>query len=114
MINKALGYQTEYQESTLTAQDIRALPGLTLLEFGTAWCQHCQAASQAVKKALEAYPTLHHIKLIDGKGKRLGRAYQVKQWPTFIYLQNGEELGRLVRPRHSESIQQLLAKNRCE
>lgn len=109
METNALEYQLEYQESTLTAAQVRGLSGATLLEFGIAWCGHCQAANIAIKTALQTTPTLRHLKIIDGKGKRLGRAYKVKQWPTLIFLENGQELGRLVRPLQSESILELFA-----
>jgi len=111
METNTLGYQPEYQETSLTAEQVRNLSGATLLEFGTAWCGHCQAANTAIKTALQTTPTLRHLKIIDGKGKRLGRAYKVKQWPTLIFLENGQELGRLVRPLQCESVLELLAMN---
>ncbi|HEY0843684.1 thioredoxin family protein [Methylotenera sp.] len=60
--------------------------------------------------AINAYPNIHHIKIEDGKGQRLGRTYAVKLWPTLILLQDGVEIERLVRPLSKASISAALAK----
>ena len=41
---------------------------------------------------------LPHWKVEDGKGKPLGRSFQVKLWPTVILLRDGTEVARVVRP----------------
>jgi len=85
-------------------------PGATLVEFGAGWCDHCQAAQANIGAAINAYPNIHHIKIEDGKGQRLGRTYAVKLWPTHILLQDGVEIERLVRPLSETSITTALAK----
>ena len=35
-----------------TRADVDALPGLTVLEFGTTWCGHCRPAQPAIAPAL--------------------------------------------------------------
>ena len=45
----------------------------------------------------------------DGAGRRLGRYFSVKLWPTLILLKNGEELGRVIRPTDVKAVQELLA-----
>lgn len=84
--------------------------GATLVEFGAAWCGHCQAAQASIGAAIHAYPHIHHIKIEDGKGQRLGRTYAVKLWPTLIFLQDGVEVERLVRPLSEQFITAALAK----
>ena len=54
-------------------------------------------------------PTLRHIKVEDGSGRPLGRSYRVKLWPTLIFLRDGMELARLVRPGDADAIDQALA-----
>jgi len=106
-----LGFQPEYQEETITSSEVSGLQGLTLLEFGAPWCPHCQLGSELVKTAFSEhseYSALRHIKVFDGKGKRLGRAFKVKLWPTLILLQDGNEVARLVRPTELSPVQQLL------
>lgn len=100
----------DYEEEPFTFDQIGQLSGITLLEFGAPWCGHCQAASPAIKEAVTEHSELRHIKIYDGKGKRLGRTFKVKLWPTLILLHDGNEVASLVRPLHSDEIRQLLSK----
>lgn len=88
--------------------EVQALPGWTLLEFGTDWCGHCRAAQPALAEALSAHPQWRHLKIEDGPGRLLGRAYRVKLWPTLVLLRDGQELARLVRPTEAGPILQAL------
>lgn len=88
--------------------DIDALTGSTLLQFGTNWCGHCQAAQPSVVQALADHPDVRHIKVEDGPGRVLGRSFSVKLWPTLVFLQDGREVGRLVRPVASAPIRDML------
>ncbi|MDF1484798.1 thioredoxin family protein [Ramlibacter sp. H39-3-26] len=93
------------------AQDaIAALRGAALLEFGTAWCGHCQAAQPLVAAALAAHPGLPHIRVEDGKGRPLGRTFHVKLWPTLVFLHDGREVARLVRPASAADVAAALAR----
>ena len=87
---------------------VDALPGLTLLEFGTDWCGHCRAAQSARAEALPACRNWQHLKVEDGPGRALGRSYRVKLWPTLVLLRDGQEVARLVRPTQAADIQQAL------
>lgn len=87
-----------------TPAEVEALPGLTLLEFGTSWCGHCRAAEPAVVSALSQHAQWRHIKVEDGPGQALGRSFRVKLWPTLVLLRDGQEVGRLVRPTQSADI----------
>lgn len=75
-----------------------------LLQFGTNWCTHCQAAQPLIRAALEQYPHVHHIMAEDGKGHPLGRSFAVKLWPTLIFIRQGKEVKRLVRPESTDAI----------
>jgi thioredoxin 1 len=84
--------------------DLDALRGLTLLEFGTDWCGHCRAAKPFLEEALAQHPQWQYLKIEDGPGKALGRSYRVKLWPTLVLLQDGQEVGRLVRPARVQDL----------
>jgi thioredoxin 1 len=102
------GFNFEYNEDAPTAAEVAATTGYAVLEFGTAWCGHCQAALPAIQEVLSEH-SLPHIKVFDGKGRPLGRAFHVKLWPTLILLHDGSEVGRLVRPTQAGEVRALLA-----
>jgi thioredoxin 1 len=89
--------------------EVEALAGATVLEFGTPWCGHCRAAQPLIAAALRDHPGVRHLKIVDASGRRLGRSYQVKLWPTLIFLKDGRELARVVRPREETAIRTALA-----
>ena len=98
-----------YSADAPTREHVDTLAGLVLLDFGTNWCGHCQAAHQPVAAALSVYPGLSHVRVEDGPGRPLGRSFKVKLWPTLILLRDGHEIARLVRPTEAAAVAQWLA-----
>ena len=101
-------YDAIYHAEAPKRAALDASRGLQLLEFGADWCGHCQAAQPAVRTVLEALADLPHRKVEDGPGRRLGRSYRVKLWPTLILLCDGVEVGRVVRPTTVDEVNGLL------
>ena len=99
-----------YVSETLTRAEVDALAGATVLNFGANWCEHCQAAQTPVMQAMAAHAGVRHIKIEDGAGRPLGRSYRVKLWPTLIFLKDGVEVDRVVRPVDSAALLQALAR----
>lgn len=95
---------TAYQNPGPSREEIDATQGPVVLEFGTPWCGHCQGAAPKVTQALAAHPGVTHIKVEDGPGRRLGRSFEVKLWPTLVFLKDGEEQARVVRPESAEEV----------
>lgn len=58
---------------------------------------------------LAQHPAVRHLRIEDGPGRRLGRSFRVKLWPTLVFLQRGVEVARLVRPTDVREIEQALA-----
>ena len=100
---------TPYSPVEPPRAEVDALAGATVLDFGTDWCGHCQAAQPLVDRVLEGHPAVRHLKVEDGKGRPLGRSFGVKLWPTLVFLRDGLEVARLVRPGDSASIAEALA-----
>ena len=92
-----------------TREEVAALAGPTLLEFGTPWCGYCRGAQPFIAEALAIHPAVRHVKIHDGPGQPLGRSFRVTLWPTLVFLEDGVERDRLVRPRESAPIEQALA-----
>lgn len=93
-----------------TPEAISAMRGPVVLEFGTTWCGHCIAAQPLVEAALTARPGVPHMRVEDGRGRRLGRAYRVKLWPTLVFMRDGIEQARVVRPTDRHDIEEALAR----
>jgi thioredoxin 1 len=100
---------TEYAEKEPTRSEVDALAGATLLEFGSPWCGYCRRAQPLIAEAMAAHPQVRHVKIADASGRRLGRSFRVKLWPTLVFLADGKEVGRLIRPDDAGSIEQGLA-----
>ena len=73
------------------------------------WCGYCRAVQPLLADAFADHPHVRHIKLADASGRPLGRSFHVKLWPTLVFLNNGRETGRLVRPRNADAIRRSLA-----
>lgn len=97
-----------YDEAQPTRDEVDALPGTTLLVFGTNWCGYCRQAARPLDAALADHPGVRVIKVEDGRGRPLGRSFRVKLWPTLIVLADGVEVARLVRPTRRAPIDEAL------
>ena len=97
-----------YTESAPTRAEVDALPGATVIEFGTNWCGFCSAAQPYIEQAMASHPKLRHLKIEDGPGRPLGRSFRVKLWPTLIFMKDGAELARVIRPSSTQAISDAL------
>jgi len=93
-----------------TRAQIDALDGPTLVEFGSPRCGYCRAVQPLLGAALVDHPRVRHIKIADGIGHPLGRSFGVKLWPTLVFLIQGKEATRLIRPDDASEIRQALAR----
>ena len=100
----------DYAEKEPQREEVDALPGATLLEFGSPWCGWCRRAQPLIEEALAGRPAVRHIKVADASGRRLGRSFGVKLWPTLVFLKDGKELARVVRPAAGDEVREGLEK----
>jgi thioredoxin 1 len=95
---------TAYSPKAPTRAELDALPGVTVVEFGTNWCSICQGAQASIRQALAPHAELRHLKIEDGPGRPLGRSFKVKLWPTLVFMRDGAEVARVVRPTGAAEI----------
>lgn len=99
-----------FAETEPTRAQVDTLAGPVLVEFGTPWCPHCQGAQALIEAAFTATGSpVQHLKIEDGPGRPLGRSFRVKLWPTLIFMKNGEEISRLVRPTDASAIKDAMS-----
>ena len=99
-----------YQPKGPTRDEIDAMPGSVVVQFGTDWCGYCQAAEPLIANAFADFPDVSHLRIEDGKGRPLGRSFGVKLWPTLVFLVDGREVARVTRPADATVVSQALAK----
>lgn len=101
---------TPYATIQPTRDEVDAQAGIAVLEFGANWCGICKAAQPLIAQAMNAAPPgLKHIKVEDGTGRPLGRSFGVKLWPTLVFLRDGQEVARVVRPESADDLNRPLA-----
>jgi len=96
-------FEPQYREVSLTRDDVEQLQGPVLLEFGASWCGICDAFSPQLAGVMEDFPQVRHIRVEDGRGKRLGRSFRVKLWPTLVFLKDGQVVEQISRPNHQQA-----------
>ena len=101
-------FATNYQDPGPSREQVNHWPQPLVLEFGTDWCGYCKGAQPLIETALTKTPAVEHVKVEDGPGRPLGRSFRVKLWPTLIFIRDGEEIGRVVRPGNAGEIEEAL------
>jgi thioredoxin 1 len=109
-----MAMNTAYAAVEPARTEVDALPGATVIEFGAPWCGICRAAQPVIGAALAEHPHLRHLKIEDGPGRPLGRSFRIKLWPTLVFINDGKEVARLVRPTQREAIAQALAQQAAD
>jgi len=102
--------ETDYATNAPSRAEVDALPGPTVLEFGTGWCGWCRGAQPLIAEAFAEHPQVRHLKVEDGPGRPLGRSFRVKLWPTLVFLRDGQEVARVTRPADTDEIRAAFAR----
>lgn len=105
-----MSFSQAYLETEPPRDEIDAIDEPAVIEFGAPWCGFCRSAQPLIASALSDHPNLLHLKIADGKGRRLGRTFGVKLWPTLVLMKGGEVIDKLVRPDNEDDIAKALKK----
>jgi thioredoxin 1 len=97
-----------YSSAEPSREEIDASRGALLLEFGSNGCGICSRTEPLLAEALEDVEGLKHVRVEDGRGRPLGRSFRVKLWPTLVFMKDGKEVIRLVRPQGVAEIREAL------
>ena len=84
--------------------EVDAMPGGVVVVCGRVGGGHCLAARPQVLAGLAAHRWVRHVKVEDGRGRRLGRTFGVKLWPTRVFLRDGVEVARVVRATDTATV----------
>ena len=103
-----MGTAPDYAAAEPSREEVEALAGAVLLEFGSPWCGYCRRAQPLIAEALAAHPAVRHLRIADASRRRLGRSFGVKLWPTLVFLREGREAARLVRPHRAQEVREAL------
>lgn len=103
-----MAFHTHFTSPEPSRAEVDALPGATVIEFGTGWCGFCLRAQPLLASAFQSHADIRHLKVEDGPGRPLGRSFRVKLWPSLIFLRDGQEVARLVRPQSAEEVSKAL------
>lgn len=106
-------YAAQHLAQPPSREEVDRLHGAAVVEFGTPWCGHCQRAQPLIEAALKDRTDVAHIKVEDGPGQRLGRSFGVKLWPTLVFLKDGKEVQRLVRPQAAQDVVDAVQATAC-
>ena len=105
-VRQAVGISTMVDsidaEDQPTRQQVDAMPGPVLLEFGARWCGYCRSLAPRLQAMLERYPDVRHVKIEDGPGLPLGRSFRVTLWPNLVFLRDGAVVKQVARPDPGE------------
>lgn len=97
-----------YDQAAPTREEIDVRHGALVVQFGANWCGFCQEAQPLIDEALSAHPELQPLMVEDGRGRPLGRSFRVKLWPTLVFLKDGQEVARVVRPGSVDEVQEAI------
>lgn len=99
-----MAHNQYYEEPGPTRDEVDGWAGPAVLHFGANWCGICAGARPDIEEAFADHPDLKHVKVEDGPGRALGRSFRVKLWPTLIFLKDGREVARAVRPSDADEV----------
>lgn len=80
-----------------------------LVDFWAAWCGPCRVVAPVIEKLAAEMPDVTFAKVDVDANPRLSARFRVEGIPTLLFLERGEERGRIVGAAAEGAIRQGLA-----
>jgi len=82
-----------------------------ILEFHATWCGPCLSSEPYVAALSTARPDILIAKIDIDQAPELAETFQVSSIPCFVFVKNGQEIGRKIGGVSTSSLESLVAKH---
>ena len=83
--------------------------GISLVDFGAAWCGPCKAQSPVIKKVAEKFEGRAAVKEVDiDRNRDLAMDLGIQSVPTLIVFKDGREVERFIGLQNENKLTQAL------
>lgn len=82
-----------------------------LVDLWADWCPPCVVIAPILKKVIENYESkisLAKIEVDEGKNMKIAGQYQVRGFPTILFIHNGEEKARFSGAQSASFIEDFI------
>lgn len=82
-----------------------------LVDLWADWCPPCVVIAPILKQVIESYDdkiSLAKIEVDEGKNMKVAGQYQVRGFPTILFIQNGEEKARFSGAQSAAYIEDFI------
>ena len=82
-----------------------------LVDLWADWCPPCVVIAPILKKVIENYESkisLAKIEVDEGKNMKIAGQYQVRGFPTILFIHNGEEKARFSGAQSASFIENFI------
>ncbi len=85
-----------------------------LVDLWADWCPPCVVVAPILKNVIENYDAkiaLAKVEVDEGKNMKIAGQYQVRGFPTILFIQNGEEKARFSGAQSASFIENFIDEN---
>lgn len=82
-----------------------------LVDLWADWCPPCVVVAPILKQVIESYDkkiALAKLEVDEGKNMKIAGQYQVRGFPTILFIQNGEEKARFSGAKSASFIEDFI------
>uniref|UniRef100_A0A7C9CMQ1 Thioredoxin domain-containing protein n=1 Tax=Opuntia streptacantha TaxID=393608 RepID=A0A7C9CMQ1_OPUST len=82
----------------------KELKKLVVVDFTASWCGPCRFIAPILADYAKKFPHVIFLKVDVDELKEVSQKWAVEAMPTFVFLKDGEEVGRVVGARKEELL----------